>query len=80
MGTYATADPLADLINSADPVAVWRGMPLANQRVILDRAMQGDDPARRSQRPRLHGVQADVLGSGTDRLTHQTDAAQATLF
>jgi site-specific DNA recombinase len=32
-----TDDPLAEIINSADPVRAWRDMPLANERVLLDR-------------------------------------------
>jgi len=30
-------DPLAEVVNSVDPVATWKDLPLANRRVIIDR-------------------------------------------
>ncbi|MBX7266492.1 recombinase family protein [Micromonospora sp. Llam7] len=30
-------DPLAEVVNAADPVAVWSSLPLASRRVLLDR-------------------------------------------
>ncbi|QNE18883.1 recombinase family protein [Kribbella qitaiheensis] len=32
-------DPLTEVVNVADPVAAWEGLPVANKRVIIDRLM-----------------------------------------
>jgi site-specific DNA recombinase len=37
LNANVTDDPLAEVLNSADPVQAWRDMGLANQRVLIDR-------------------------------------------
>ncbi len=37
LNANVTDDPLAEVINSADPVQTWRDMGLANQQVLIDR-------------------------------------------
>lgn len=37
LNATVASDPLAEVVNSADPVAVWKNLPLASRRVLLDR-------------------------------------------
>ena len=37
LNANVTDDPLAEVINAADPVQVWHDMATADQRVIVDR-------------------------------------------
>jgi site-specific DNA recombinase len=37
LNATVTSDPLAAVINAADPVAAWDGLELADQRLFIDR-------------------------------------------
>ena len=63
LNANVTADPLAAVVNAADPVKAWTGMETADQRVIVDRLCtvtilpsgrtgRGFDPATLSIKPK----------------------------
>jgi hypothetical protein len=39
LNVNVTDDPLADLVNAADPVQAWADTPLGSKRILIDRLM-----------------------------------------